>query len=300
MSKSSQSSFDLYQVVTDQIVSLLDNGTVPWRCPIMGRPELGRPKNLASGRGYRGLNVFLLAMTSWVKGYESSYWLTFNQAKEKGGAIRKGEKSSLVIFWKQMEIVDEATKEAKRIPVLRHYNVFNVCQCDNIAVPDAPTFTPSEFTPVEEAQKILTGYSDSPEVEHTGSSAFYSPSRDVVRIADPTRFVSTNEYYSTLFHELIHSTGHSTRLDRGLDTDLHPFGSPDYSREELVAEMGAAFLSAHSGIAPVVLNNQAAYLAGWLKALKGDKRLVVVAAGAAQRAADWILGNRQGAEEASS
>lgn len=243
MSRSS-SSFDLYQTVTDQILALLDHGVAPWRCPILGKASVGRPKNLASGKAYRGINVFLLAMAALVHGYESSHWLTFNQAKERGGSVRKGEKSSLVVFWKQYETTDRESGEAVKIPVLKYYNVFNVLQCEGISVPDAPVFTPSEFCPVEAAAKIVEGYAKAPAIRYGGSQAFYRPSLDEVHVPEPTRFASTNEHYSTLFHELAHSTGHSSRLDRGLDTDTQPFGTPDYSREELVAEMAAAFLCA--------------------------------------------------------
>jgi antirestriction protein ArdC len=285
--------FDIYQEVTDQIVAMLEQGVVPWRSPILGRQSAGLPKNLESKKDYRGINSFLLAFTAWANGFESSYWLTFNQAKEKKGSVKKGEKSSMVIFWKQYETTDKETGEPRNLPVLRYYRVFNVAQCDGIPAPDAMTFTPIDFKPINAAEAIAAGYVDSPAIEHGGSRAFYRPSTDVVRLPEQTRFASCEEYYSTLFHELAHSTGHSKRLDRGLDSDPQPFGSPDYGKEELVAEMAAAFLSAHAGIKPVTLDNQAAYIGGWLKQLKQDKKLVIAAAGAAQKASDWIRGNRK-------
>ncbi|MFT3786017.1 MAG: zincin-like metallopeptidase domain-containing protein [Tepidisphaeraceae bacterium] len=290
---SSASSFDLYQTVTDQILAMLDRGVTPWRCPILGKASAGHPVNLASRKKYRGVNVFLLAVTAWAKGYESSNWLTFNQARERGGNVRKGEKSSLVVFWKPLEVTDRETGEKKETFVLRYYNVFNAVQCEGITIPDAPVFTPSELHPVEAAERIVHGYANAPEIHRGGSKAFYRPSVDEVHVPEPTRFASTNEFYSTLFHELAHSTGHSSRLDRKLDTDPKPFGTPDYSREELVAEMAAAFLCGEADIVPSVIENQAAYLQGWINVLKGDKKLVIAAAGAAQRAADWILGERK-------
>ena len=293
-------SLDLYQTVTDQIVSLLEQGVAPWRCPILGSSSAGNPKNLNTGKNYRGINVFLLAVTAWSKGYESSYWLTFKQAKERGGNIRKGEKSSMVVFWKQYETKDRKTGEKITVPVLRYYNVFNAAQCDGVEIPDAPKFTPSEYQIKESAEAIIQGYEGAPTIVHGGSRAFYRPAIDEVHIPEPTRFASTNEYYSTLFHELAHSTGHSSRLDRGNDKSPRPFGTPDYSREELIAEMGAAMLGGVSGIAPSVIENQAAYLQGWINVLKGDKKLVIAAAGAAQRAADWILGHRDSSQGASS
>ena len=154
-------------------------------------------------------------------------------------------------------------------------------------------YEPINFVPIDEAEKIAAGYQGGPSVAHNGGQqAFYRPAADAVHMPDKTRFVSIEAYYSTLFHELSHSTGHSTRLDRKLDTDPKPFGSSDYGKEELVAEMSAAFLCSHAGIQPVVIGNQAAYLAGWLKQLKSDKKLVISAAGQAQRSADWIRGER--------
>jgi antirestriction protein ArdC len=287
------SNFDLYQTVTDQIVAMLETGVVPWRSPILGRNTAGYPKNLNSGKQYRGINVFMLAFTAYAKGYGSSYWLTFNQAKERGGNVRKGEKSSMVVFWKQYETTDRQTGDPAKIPVLRYYSVFNAEQINGIEIPDAAKFDPIEFNPIEAAEAIVAGYAGAPAVDHDGGQqAFYRPSTDSVHMPERTRFASVEDYYSTLFHELSHSTGHSSRLDRKLDTNTKPFGSADYGKEELVAEMSAAFLSSHAGIQPTVIANQAAYLAGWCKQLREDKKLVISAAGQAQRAADWIRGER--------
>lgn len=286
---------DLYVEVTNRIVEMLEKGVAPWRSPILGQGGVrgrGWPKNLTSSKEYRGVNVFLLAFTAWTKGYESSYWMTFNQAKAKGGRVKKGERASLVVFWKWYETKDKRTGEAVRVPVLRHFNVFNAEQVEGVNVPDAVPFKALDFKPIEEAEKIVRGYTDSPSIEHGGSQACYVPTRDVVKMPERERFASGEAYYATLFHEFCHSTGHSTRLNRGLDTNLAPFGSGDYGREELVAEMGAAFLAGRGGIAPVTVESSAAYLQGWIKVLKGDKRLAVAAAGAAQKAADWILGVR--------
>jgi antirestriction protein ArdC len=293
------SSFDLYQTVTDQIVAMLETGVVPWRSPILGRSSAGHPKNMNTGKAYRGVNVFLLAFTAYAKGYGSSYWMTFNQAKERGGNVRKGEKSSMVVFWKQYETKDKQSGEPVRVPVLRYYNVFNAEQIDGIEAPDAVKFEPLDFKPIEAAEQIAAGYLGSPSVSNDGGQqAFYRPVTDTVHMPEKTRFATVEEYYSTLFHELSHSTGHSTRLDRKIDTDPKPFGSSDYGKEELVAEMSAAFLSGHAGIHPTVIGNQAAYLAGWLKQIKSDKKLVIAAAGQAQRSADWIRGERGQPQEA--
>ena len=286
-------SFDLYAEITQQVTAMLDQGVVPWRSPILGRGSAGHPKNLESGKSYRGVNTFLLAFTAYAKGYESSYWVTFNQAKQRGGSVKKGEKSSMVVFWKQYETEDRQTHEPTRIPVLRYYNVFNAqSQCEGLEIPDAPKFEPIDFKPIEAAEMLAKGYEGAPELEHGGGMAYYRPADDKVRIPEPTRFRSCEEYYATLFHEYAHSTGHSKRLDRKLDSDPKPFGTPDYGKEELVAEMAAAFLCGHAGITPTVIENQAAYVQGWLKTIKADKKLVISAAGQAQRAADWIRNDR--------
>ncbi|QOV92100.1 ArdC family protein [Humisphaera borealis] len=286
-------SFDIYATITQQVTDMLEKGVAPWRSPILGRTSAGHPKNLDSGKPYRGVNVFLLAFTAYAKGYESSYWVTFNQAKDRGGSVKKGEKASMVVFWKQYETEDKQTGKETKIPVLRYYNVFNAAQCEGLEVPDAPKFEPIDFKPVEVAEAIAKGYQGAPALEHGGSKAFYRPSDDKVRMPEPTRFASGEEYYSTLFHEYAHSTGHSSRLDRKLDTDPKPFGSADYGKEELVAEMAAAFLCGHAGINPAVIENQTAYLQGWLKTLKSDKKLIISAAGQAQKAADWIRNERE-------
>jgi len=198
-------SFDLYAVITQQVTDMLDQGVVPWRSPILGKTSAGHPKNLESGKPYRGVNVFLLAFTAYAKGYESSFWVTFNQARERGGNVRKGEKSSMVVFWKQYETEDRQTHEPTKVPVLRYYNVFNAEQCEGLEVPDAPRFEPIDFKPIEAAEAIAKGYEGAPMLEHGGSQAFYRPSEDRVRMPEPKRFRSSEEYYSTLFHEYAHN-----------------------------------------------------------------------------------------------
>lgn len=282
---------DIYQEVSDQIIGYLEQGTVPWRNPIRHGTGDGFPKNLHSGKRYRGINVLLLAMQAWNSGYASDYWLTFKQARGRGGQVRKGQKGSLVTFWKMYETKDKETGEPATIPVLKHYTAFNVEQIEGIDIPDAPMDHPgAPFEPLQHAEAIVAGYADGPKIEHGGQIAYYRPSVDAIRIPKPDYFETGERYYATLFHELSHSTGHSRRLDRGLDTRLTSFGSPDYSREELVAEMSSAFLCASAGISPPTIEQSAAYIESWIGVLKGDKRLAVAAAGAGQKSADWILG----------
>lgn len=283
---------DIYQAVTDRILTLLDQGTVPWRQPFTKQGSAGFPANLVSGKPYRGINVFLLACTAMMEGFTSSSWLTYKQARERGGHVKRGEKAAPIVFWKQYNTQDKETGKDKTVPVLRLYNVFNACQCEGLETPDIkePEETAEPFEPIEQAAKIIEGYKQSPELVTGGNLACYHPLNDTVRMPEPERFESPESYYLTYFHELTHSTGHSSRLDRGLDTKLAPFGSADYSKEELVAEMGAAFLAASAQISPETIDQSAAYIDGWRRKLKADKKLVVQASGAAQRAADMILG----------
>jgi len=296
---------DIYQAVTDRILELLNQGTVPWRQPFKrgSGGESGMPKNLISDKEYRGINVFLLAVTAMLESYDSPYWLTFKQAKERNAHVRKGEKGSLVIFWKQYATTNKMTGDPVKVPVMRHYTLFNTSQCEGLELPAAPEAKvepdtqETPFEPIVEAMAIVDGYKDAPRIEHQSGRAFYRSSEDLVSLPEPREFVDRESYYATLFHELVHSTGHSKRLDRGIDTKLAPFGSSDYSKEELVAEMGAAFLAAASGISPPTIEQSAAYIESWIKKLKGNKKLVVQAAGAGQKAADWVLGGHFDTQE---
>lgn len=279
----------VYAIITDRILSLLEKGTVPWHKP--WRAGYQAPSNLISGKAYRGINTFILNAAS----YGSPYWLSFKQAQGLGGNVRKGERACPVVFWKWLEKADPKTGEPERIPFLRYYSVFNIAQCENIPadkIPasDTPTHTHS---PVEAAERIVGAMPKAPEIRHGQGRAFYSPRLDFVGMPDLSAFPAREEYYSTLFHELAHSTGHKERLNRkgvnGSDGDLAQFGSDRYAKEELVAEMGAAFLCGECAIVERTLDNSAAYVAGWLARLKGDAKLVVQAAAQAQKAADFIL-----------
>ncbi|QDV71883.1 ArdC family protein [Botrimarina mediterranea] len=281
---------DLYQEVTDKILKLLDQGVPPWRQPITSADGPGLPTSFGTKKPYRGINLFLLAITSWAHDYASNYWLTFNQAKQLGGKVRKGEKGSPVLFWKQHATKDRESGEDVTIPVLRHYVVFNADQVEGLPKAETPSAEPREFVPLEAAARIVKEYRDPPVIELRGNRACYLPREDRVEIADPLRFESTESFFATLFHELAHSTGHPKRLARDLGDTPSVFGSPDYGNEELVAEMGSAFLCAAAGISPPTIEQSAAYLEGWRKSLRADKKLVIAAAGQGQRAADHILG----------
>ncbi|MCA9069418.1 MAG: DUF1738 domain-containing protein, partial [Planctomycetaceae bacterium] len=274
---------DVYERITARILTQLEKGTIPWRKPWKGG-EAGHPRNLVSGHRYRGVNIFLLTCAP----FDLPFWLTFRQAKQLGGHVRKGEESTPVVFWRWVEREHPETGNVEKFPVLRHYNAFNIEQCDLPAekVPEIATVPENDFEPIQLCEDVVAGMPDPPSIQHGGGRASYRPATDSVQMPRPERFDGPEEYYSTLFHELTHSTGHPSRLDRPGITEIKPFGTPDYSREELVAEMGAAFLCGHCGIENTVIENSAAYIAGWLQRLRNDKRLVIQAAAAAQKAAD--------------
>jgi antirestriction protein ArdC len=271
----------VYEIVTQQVIKQLESGVAPWRKP--WRSEM--PCNLLSQRPYRGLNVFLLAS----QGYESRYWLTFNQANKLGGRIRKGEHSSLVTFWHIGEEKTDAEGKKTRPFLLRYYRVFNLTQTDGIAEKLGLGNASHRVPSIEGCEAIVAGMPNAPKMEQS-NAAWYRPSSDTVGMPARGLFSSAEEYYSTLFHELTHSTGHASRIGREGIEILNTFGSESYSKEELVAEMGAAMLCGVTGIAPATLQNSAAYLKTWIERLKSDFRLLVSAASAAQKAADYIRG----------
>lgn len=267
----------IYDWVTERIIKQLEAGTVPWRCPwIMG----DRPMNFASGKPYRGINVFMLL----AAGFTSPYWLSRKQILSKGGRIRKGERSQMVVFWKVTDREPKENDRARKSFIFRYYNVWNVEQTDGI---DYPKPTLIEHDPIEACEKIMDGYQNRPLISHKGTRAFYRESDDSITMPPMEYFKQTPEYYSTLFHEAAHSTGHKSRLGRDLKGG---FGSGSYSFEELVAEMTAAMLCGQAGIEMNTLDNSAAYIASWLNKLKGNTTMVVKAASKAQAAADCILG----------
>lgn len=276
----------IYQMITDQMIGLIEEGTVPWRQSWVG----GWPKNLHSGRHYRGINTFMLSVISQAKSYPSRHWLTYKQATDSGGQVRKGEKSSLVVFWKPLPktVTDGETGEEKEKTffVLKYYRVFNVAQVEGTSDPDEEA-EDLDHKPIEQAEAVITGMPNPPKIED-GQQPCYSPGKDRVQIPPLSKFDEAEEYYSTLFHELTHSTGHQSRLNREAVGKAH-FGTQTYSKEELVAEMGAAFLCGAVKIDQAIINNSAAYVAGWLKQLRSDNKLVIKAASAAQSAADYIL-----------
>lgn len=272
----------VYQVITNRIIDLLEAGTVPWHKPWGGPDSL--PKSLVSGREYRGINSFILHSAC----YESPYWLSFKQAGDRGGHIRKGEHGYPCVYWNWVENVDKETGEIKNIPFLKYYTVFNVEQCVNLEYPRTENIE-NEFEPISNCERVINHMPHAPKIAHQGRRACYTPSMDTVNMPKPESFESPEDYYSVLFHELVHSTGHETRLARYSLSKWAAFGSPKYSKEELVAEMGATFLCGVTGIENQVIDNSASYIQHWLNRLKEDAHFIIPTAGQAQKAVDYIL-----------
>lgn len=273
-------------IITEQIITRLEEGNIPWRKPWNG--EANAPRNLITGKPYRGINAFLLACT----GFSSPYYLTFKQVQDKGGQVKEGARSFPVVFWSSVNVEDRETGDERCIPFMRYYRVFSVEQT-TLPIPELPTVE-RDFCPIEEAEKIVAAMPMRPDIRTGEAKAFYSPMLDYINMPRKCLFHGDAEYYSTLFHELGHSTGHASRLARKGVTEANYFGSHEYSKEELVAEMTAAFLCGECGIVNQTINNSAAYIQGWIRALKSkdNKNLVITAASAAQKAYDFIL-NRQ-------
>ncbi len=279
-------SLDLFAIVTDRIVAELEKGTVPWKKPWTGGESYA--KSHTTGKPYSLLNQMLL-------GGRTGEYLTYKQCVEEGGSVKPGEKASIIVFWKFLENIDEETGEIKQIPFLRYYSVFHISQCAGIA----PRFGAAQpalndtLKPDEEADRLVQHYLSSSGVRlqcKESGTACYSPVLDMVTMPLLGQFTDMPEFYSALFHELTHSTGHPFRLNRL--TEAAAFGSESYSREELVAELGSAFLMNFIGLeTKSSFQNNAAYINGWLQALRNDKRLIVTAAGKAEKAVEMIMGN---------
>jgi antirestriction protein ArdC len=244
---------------------------------------------LSTGKPYRGINVWMLLCS----GYSSNQWLTYKQAQDMGGQVRKGSKASPVVFWSFPKRENKETGEIDGFAFMKQYSVFNLDQIDGLTLP-LPLENGIAFDPIEKADAVISAFQASgkaPRFQHDGGDrAFYRPSTDSVSMPVPESFTSNGAYYSTLFHEFAHSTGHASRLDRKDAFNAEGFGSESYSKEELVAEFSAAFLCGETGISNEQLEtNQAAYIQGWLRKLANDKTLAVSAAQKAQKAADFIL-----------
>lgn len=268
---------NVYEMVTNRIIEELEKGVIPWRKPWSAS---GVPVNWLTQKPYRGINSMLLPPGEYA---------TFKQITDAKGKLKKGAQSQIVVFWKWLEKEDEATGEVGKIPFLRYYRVFNIKDATGIeSKRQQQTF---EHDPIEEAEKIIENYIYKPTYDYNGSEAYYLPFQDHIVMPNMKDFKNIHEYYSVLFHESIHSTGHRDRLNRpGVNMEKNvAFGSETYSKEELVAEVGAHMLCTIAGIDSHTIENSASYIASWLRALKDDKKLIVTASAQAQKACDYML-----------
>ena len=294
MSSSEELKMSTYEVITERIIEAIEtNKSLPWRKPWKTSGSNSLPRNLSTNKEYRGINVFLLSMM----GFENPYWITFKQAKSLGGSVRKSEKGCPVVFWSILEKKNSKSGEIEKIPFIRHSTLFNASQCDGLTVPTVSAAVAETTDPIETCEAIVQGFKDRPAIVEHEQCAYYSPSKDIVNMPKRDTFESSAEYYSTLFHELAHSTGHPSRVGRNLSKSHSFFGSQSYTCEELCAEFSASYLCAHAGIESATIDNSVAYLQGWVSALREKPRMLVDAAAQAQKAADYILGKSQQNEQ---
>jgi len=282
---------DVYASVTNRIIEAMESGTPPWVHPWQSEAGSMLPFNLSSGRHYRGINVLLLNMQAMQCGYVVNRWMTYSQARALGAHVRKGESGTEVVFFKMHEFgagaVDDtpAVRDTDRkvVPLIRSFTVFNAGQIDGLPEALIPAPVPvHEWQACEAAEAILT--TSGANIRYGGARAFYSPSSDHIQLPNRSDFISAAGFSRVALHELTHWSGHPLRCNRALAGRAH---IEAYAMEELVAEMGSAFLTDHCGLPGAV--QHASYIESWLKALRNDKRLIFTAASQAQKAADFLL-----------
>jgi antirestriction protein ArdC len=297
-----QAKQDVYTRVTEKVVAGLQKDGLKWFCP-WTKYDLDMPINNKTGKEYKGINILLLSAACAENGYECNEWLTYKQCSDQGGQVKKGSKSEMVIYW-QVSFVDKASNwyknedavkaagltmaDVKKRFAAKWFNVFNIAQCTDIEPMRTarPLDTTNDLTPIERAEAIFNNYPEAkrPTLSHGGESAFYRPSTHSVQMPEMNRFESEDAYYATLFHELVHSTGHESILDRDL---MNGFGTDKYAKEELVAEIGSMFLMGLTGL-EVRNDNQQAYVNGWIAKLTKEPKLAISAAQRAMKAVDFI------------
>lgn len=279
---------DAYQIITDRIIAKMEGGSIPWQKPWH---SYGSPRNYATGHVYTGINALLLHFLS----DGLPFFLTYKQAKKLGGYIKAGAKGFPVIYYAVVEKQKENGETEER-PFVNYSTLFNVSDLAGVDVV-LPEGVAAQHEPLAAAEALVTSWAGRPRITHMDQRAYYVPSTDYVNMPALSSFVSAELYYKVLFHELTHATGHTCRLDRADLMDMENKGAAGYAREELTAEIGAAFLCGAAGISPAATDdNAAAYLQFWLGKLKGDKTLLVKAASHAKKAANLILGVPANAE----
>ncbi|HDY8011515.1 TPA: ArdC family protein [Vibrio vulnificus] len=283
MATYTKSSTDFYQTITNQIIQALEAGIKPWVCPWDRTQATGLPINASTHQPYQGMNIMLLWMSAAERNFSSPYWLTFKQAKELGGKVRKGEKGTTIFFYTLVKKKEIESEKEEVYPMLKTYTVFNLDQIDELSLKQEERQTPChEIERLDDVEAFIEA--TQAELIYGGQKAFFRPSADIVVIPDRARFHSTADLYATIMHELTHWSGHKSRLDREMKGE---FGSKDYAQEELVAELGSAFLMATFGVVGEVQHES--YIASWLEALKNDKRYIFKAAAQASKAHQYLL-----------
>lgn len=269
-----------YEKITAQFIEALNKGVVPWKKPFVSNA------NFVTKKEYQGINSLITS----CRDYACPYWVTFKQANDLAGKVKKGEKGTVIAYWQSKErVVENEVKEeeVKKGFLLRYSMIFNLEQTEGI---EWEVTGPGKTTTTT-AEAIVSNYKNPPEiVSMEQDRAYYSPLRDIVNVPKKEKFVSREEYYSTVFHELVHSTGHVSRLDRAELCNIAFFGDHSYSKEELVAEIGSAFLCHDAGILNATIANSEAYIAGWTRALGNDPKMIMEAAGKAKKAVEYIMG----------
>ncbi|WP_439879682.1 ArdC family protein [Pontibacter sp. MBLB2868] len=287
----------LSEQVTGEVISQLEQGKVLWHKPW---GSYGLPKNYFSGRHYEGFNAFFLNYITEKHGFSAPYFLTFRQVRELGGLVRKGQKGTSILYWKVYDSKEaeksggltskDEDRQGKRfVPFL--WTVFNIDQVEGIDFQLPPIQEQSGQQVIASCQRVVDNFPQPcPKILHGGFQAYYAPVQDTVQMPELRHFVSSEAYHATLFHELIHATGHVSRLNRFAEEgQADRFGDEHYSKEELIAEMGASFLCAYTGIKEAVFQNSVAYLQGWVSRLQQDKTMIIYAATKAFKAASYIV-----------
>jgi antirestriction protein ArdC len=281
---------DVHQIINERIIEYLNKDIAPWRVPWT---EAGVPTNLISAKPYRGINVMLLAALS----YQRNVFITANQLIELGASVKPKEKPHLITYWnnakKEGEGMEAENAGGKKGAKLQYYLVYNIAQCAGILTDLTPELV-QETDPAAACARIVDNMPNRPAIKHKESKAYYEPLEDFINLAKPKSFPNDAAYHSALFHQLIHSTGHHTRLDRMGLVQMPEFGCDPYSLEELVAEIGACYLRCVAGIASEF--DERTVVNGWIGKLKLDRQLIFTACSLAQKAVDYIL-NIQPVEE---
>ena len=280
----------IYEKVNENIIALLEKGVCPWRQP--WNTQNRKPAiNMLSKKAYRGINFILTNCQS----YKCNQWATYKQIASKGGHVKKGEEGTPIIFWSTFE---NKTEPEKQIPFMKYSYIFNLEQCDGIAIEQpeqAPTF---DHNPIEACENLISRFPlGLPEITHNNGKAFYNVTRDIIELPRMDLYASPQEYYSTYYHEIIHATGHKSRLDRKSVVDSDGYGNNLYCKEELIAELGACYLCAESGIDSATIENSASYLNNWINVLRGSPKLIIEASIAAKKASEFLIGKANDVDE---